>query len=112
MKRSVSAALFTPCTNCSTSAGDFGLPLLSNSRVQNGNPSSVSGMAWLPRVVGGRKRRSASDALDRPHEVHQAVALEVALAPRRRRALEEDPLHLLGTLDELAADREERGDGT
>src|SRR5580765_1377341 len=47
--------------------------------------------------------------LNRSHDVNQSAALEVALAIEVRRAGEKDPLHVLGVLDELAPDRQERG---
>src|SRR6266545_1415664 len=50
------------------------------------------------------------DGLDGAHEVDQAVALEVPLAPERGRVLAEQPLDLLGPADELAPDRQEPRD--
>src|ERR1044072_9305502 len=100
MKRSQSLFAGTSATNASIAAGSRGAPFSSNASSQKGKPAAVSAIVVL--------LSSLLDRGDGPHQVDQAGALEVALAAERGGAGEEDPLDLLGALDELAADRQER----
>src|SRR5262249_25070529 len=78
-----------------------GLTRLPSLLISSSNPGM--GIRVPPLVV--------SDRLDGPHQVDQAVALEVALASQGGGAVEEDLLDVLRLADELLADREEGRDG-
>ena len=84
MNRSVTPCDFTSDTNVSTAAASTGFASLSNFTFQNGNIPSVSGMCAFS---GGSS--VMLDALNRTHEINEAVSFEIPLAAERGGILEE-----------------------
>src|SRR4029078_6392709 len=103
MNRSVTPCDFTSDTRVSPAAGSAGFASLSNFTFQNGNIPSVSGMCAFSVGVDCNRL----NALNRTHEISEAMSLEIPLAAERGRVLEEELLHLFGALNELAANRQE-----
>src|ERR1700692_3574270 len=102
MKRAFSFALGSSSRKVSTLASLF--PSLSNCKLQNGKPATVSDMKILSKDGFQLNRLNCA------HQIDEPLALKIPISISKGcRIVEENLLNLIGLLNELAPDREKRG---